>query len=164
MFSEKHTSQSARSWVGFVVGDVHYAVPIGAVKEIVNPAGLTPVPHVPDAVVGVVNHRGEVVPIVDLRRRFGLSPLQDGAKGKWIMLYVGGRWVGLVVDRVTEVFGSEGGKLGAPPSMGAGDEERGILGVVYHPDRLVFVLDVSEIGVLTSTLDMAAVMSAAGGR
>ena len=163
MVAEKHSSQVARSWVGFVVGDVTYAIPIASVKEIVNPVGLTPVPHAPPAVVGVVNHRGVVVPIVDLRRRFGLQTSEDRQKAKWIMLDVEDRWVGLAVDRVTEVFGSESSKLGPAPVMGIGDDERGIDGVVQHAGGLVFILDVSAIGVLTTNVDVTALRAAAGG-
>ena len=61
-----------KSLVGFVVGDVAYAVPIAQVQEIVAPLGLTELPHAPAAVAGVADHRGQVIPIVDLRARFKL--------------------------------------------------------------------------------------------
>jgi purine-binding chemotaxis protein CheW len=150
--------------VGFVVGDVSYAVPIALVKEIVNPGGLTAVPHSPHSVVGVVDHRGQVVPIVDLRKRFGLPATTERGKAKWILLDVEERWVGLVVDRVTEVFGAENSKLGPAPLMGEGDELRGILGVVHRSGELVFVLDVSAFGMLTESVDPPALTGRVGGR
>ncbi len=164
MSTEENSPQVARSWVGFVVGDVSYAVPIALVKEIVNPGVLTPVPHAPHSVVGVVDHRGQVVPIVDLRQRFALPPPAERGRAKWILLDVEDRWVGLVVDRVTEVFGAENSKLGPAPLMGEGDDIRGILGVVHRSGELVFVLDVSAFGVLTANVDPPAIAGRLGGR
>lgn len=164
MLTEKHSPHFERSWVGFVVGDVSYAVSIGSVKEIVSPANLTVVPHAPDAVIGVADHRGQVVPVVDLRRRFALPPAADHSRRKWIMLNVGGSWVGLAVDRVTEVFGTASSKLGPAPSLGGGEKERGILGVVHHAGELVFVLDVSEIGTIASRATPEASVQSAGAR
>ena len=103
--------------------------------------------------MGVADHRGEVVPIVDLRRRFQLPPLADDAKAKWIMLDLDGRWVGLAVDQVTEVFGTVASKFGPPPKMGEGDAKRGILGVVHHDGGLIFVLDVTAIEVVAMPMD-----------
>jgi len=64
----------SKSLVGFFVGNVHYAVPIGRVREISNPLEMVPLPHAPHAVIGVADYRGEVVPVVDLRMRFGMDP------------------------------------------------------------------------------------------
>ena len=60
-----------KTMVGFVVGDVQYAVPIGQVREISNPLAVVELPRAPASVVGVAYYRGEVVPVVDLRGRFG---------------------------------------------------------------------------------------------
>jgi purine-binding chemotaxis protein CheW len=138
--------------VGFVVGDVAYAVPISSVKEIVNPVLLTELPHAPRSVAGVADHRGEVVPIVDLRVRFGLPRTNDPRKGKWILVDVEGKTVGLAVDRVTEVFGTGGAGLRKPPNLGGGEDVRGILGVTTYDGVLTFVLDVSRFEVLHAPL------------
>ena len=61
-----------KNLVGFLVGDVRYAVDILRVREIINPLGVVPLPHAPPVVVGVSDHRGQVVPVIDLRKRFGL--------------------------------------------------------------------------------------------
>jgi purine-binding chemotaxis protein CheW len=140
-----------RGFVGFVVGDVSYAVPIGNVREIVNPAPLTELPHAPPAVAGVLDHRGEVVPIVDLRTRFGLPAELGSRRTKWILIEIEGRSVGLTVDRVTGVFGVTG-ELRPPPALGAGDDARGIVGVAPYDGGLVFVLDVGRFDVLTLSL------------
>ena len=138
-----------KSLVGFVVGDIAYAVPIGSVREIVNPVPLAELPHAPASIAGVADHRGEIVPIIDLRVRFGLAPFSDPRKSKWILIEVEGRGVGLAVDRVTEVFGKGGSEIKPPPQLGTGDELRGISGVTTHEGTLTFVLEVGQFEVLT---------------
>lgn len=147
--SKQERSDPRKSLVGFVVGDIVYAVPIASVREIVNPVPLAELPHAPPSVAGVADHRGEIVPIIDLRVRFGLSPLADSRKCKWILIEVERRGVGLAVDRVTEVFGKSGAEIKPPPALGAGDDLRGIAGVTTHRGALTFVLEVSQFEALT---------------
>lgn len=142
--THKFRPVSAKSLVGFVVGEVSYAVPISEVREIVNPLPLTALPHAPAAVAGVADHRGEVLSVVDLRVRFGVESRGDRARDKWILVDAGGRTVGLIVDRVTEVFGTAGEALRPAPELGVGDDVRGIVGVTSHDGALTFVLDVSR--------------------
>lgn len=163
MASDKQRPDPQKSLVGFVVGDVAYAVPISTVKEIVNPVQLTELPHTPRAVAGVADHRGEVVPIVDLRIRFGLARSSDPRKGKWILVDVEGKTVGLAVDRVTEVFGTGGADLRSPPNLGGGEDVRGILGVTTYDGVLTFVLDVSRFEVIQAALSEH-LLQAAGAR
>ncbi|MBK7580320.1 MAG: purine-binding chemotaxis protein CheW [Myxococcales bacterium] len=141
-----------KSLVGFTVGDVRYAVPISAVREIVNPLDLTLLPHSPLSVAGVANHRGAVIPVVDLRARFGLPRASDQRRAKWILVDVEARTVGLMVDGVTEVFGTGGADLEPAPNLGAGDDVRGIIGVAKQPDGMVFVLDVSRFDSIVAPL------------
>ncbi|HMJ12233.1 MAG TPA: chemotaxis protein CheW [Polyangiaceae bacterium] len=164
MASDKQRPDPQKSLVGFVVGDVAYAVPISSVKEIVNPVLLTELPHTPRAVAGVADHRGEVVPIVDLRIRFGLPRAQDPRKGKWILVDVEGKTVGLAVDRVTEVFGTAGAELRSPPNLGGGEDVRGILGVTTYDGVLTFVLDVSRFEVIQAALSEHLLSAAAEAR
>ena len=148
-----------KSFVGFVVGNIAYAVPIASVREIVNPVLLSELPHAPPAVAGVADHRGEIVPIIDLRTRFGLAPIGDPRKSKWILLEVEGHGVGLAVDRVTEVFGNGAAEIKPPPQLGTGDDLRGIAGVTTHDGTLTFVLEVSQFDALTRHIPEAAFRS-----
>lgn len=160
----KHRPDPQKSLVGFVVGDVGYAVPISQVKEIINPAALTELPHAPPAIAGVADHRGEVVPIVDLRVRFGLPKAEDPRRAKWILVDVDGRTVGLSVDRVTDVFGTGGAELRPPPLLGVGDDLRGIAGVTNHDGVLTFVLDVDKLESLIAPLQPARLLGSMGPR
>ena len=156
--SLKHRPDPQKSLVGFAVGDVAYAVPIADVREIVNPLLLTELPHAPPAVVGVADHRGDVIPIVDLRARFGLRSLSDRQRSKWILVHVEDRIIGLVVDRVLDVFGTSGAEIRPAPSLGGGEEERGILGVTTHDGVLTFVLDVSRFDELVRPMAQAGLL------
>src|SRR5579884_2910375 len=135
----------SKSLVGFVVGDVLYAVHIARVREIANPMATVALPHAPKAIVGVADYRGDVVPVVDLRARFGLPATDATRKTKWVVVEVAGRSIALVVDAVTEVFGTGGVDLRPAPSLGEGDRLRGIAGVIHRAGSLVFVLDPGKL-------------------
>lgn len=166
----RHRHDPSKDLVGFLVGDVMYAVRIGVVREIVNPLPVVGVPRAPLTVRGVADYRGEVVPVIDLRERFGLEPVPSSRKTKWIVLDVSAdrrasdgtdahtkrvtshpsaRYAALVVDSMTEVFGLAGGELRPSPALGAGDDVRGIEGVTTLGSRLVFVLDAGAFGAVT---------------
>lgn len=144
----------SKNFVGFLVGDVLYAVRIEVVREIVNPLPVVALPRAPHAIRGVADYRGLVVPVLDLRERFGLVPAES-RRTKWIVIdasRVGLRdastpspeaplHAALVVDQVTDVFGTGGSEVRPSPPLGEGDRVRGIEGVTSYGDRLVFVLD-----------------------
>jgi purine-binding chemotaxis protein CheW len=142
----------SKSLVGFLVGEVQYAVPIARVKEITNPMILVELPHAPPSIVGVSDYRGDVVPVVDLRLRFGLPATNPTRKTKWIVVDVAGRTVAIVVDAVTEVFGTGGADLRPAPSLGGGDDVRGLAGVTNFAGKLVFVLETARLRELTEPL------------
>jgi purine-binding chemotaxis protein CheW len=151
----------SKDLVGFLVGDVMYAVHIDVVREIVNPLEVVDLPRAPKTVKGVADYRGEVVPVIDLRERFGLPVAAQSRKTKWIVLDVGPaagvsissglptRYAALVVDSVSDVFGLAGGELKPAPPLGSDDAARGIEGVTTFGGRLVFVLDARTFGVET---------------
>lgn len=153
--SNRHRHDPSKDLVGFLVGDVMYAVRIEVVREIVNPLSVVELPRAPATVRGVADYRGEVVPVIDLRERFGLPKVATSRKTKWIVLDVGprrqesqsrapmpsARFAALVVDSVSEVFGLAGGEIRPAPPLGVGDAARGIDGVTNLGDRMVFVLD-----------------------
>src|SRR5262249_34100384 len=135
---------SQKNLVGFVVGDVGYAVEIAYVREILNPVEITPLPHTPPEVAGVADHRGEVVPVLDLGVRFGLPKVAQTRQTKWILVETGGRMLGIVVDAVTEVFGTGGEEIRPTPEVGGDARLRGIVGVAKRAEKLTFVLDLQR--------------------
>ncbi len=146
---------SQRSLVAFVVGDVRYAIDITQVREIVTPLPLTVLPHAPEGLAGVADHRGEVVPIVDLRTRFCLPErVESHKKVKWILVNLGGKTVGLVVDDVLGVLRIPASEFRSAPDLGSGEEKRAISSVTSHEKQLVFVLELAK-------LESAAILNAA---
>jgi len=156
----RYRDDPSKSLVAFLVGEVTYALPIGDVREITKPLPMVELPHAPPAVVGVAEYRGEVIPVVDLRVRFDQPAAAPTRKTKWIVARVSTRTLALVVDAVTEVFGTAGRDLRPVPMLGSGDEARGIAGVTSR-EGLVFVLDTSRLGELTEPLVAAGRIGAA---
>ena len=148
--------------VGFKIAEVHYAVKIDRVREIIKPLEIVPIPHAPPAVLGVADHRGEVVPVLDVRRRFSLPSAEATRRTKWIVVELGSRRVGLVVDSVTEVFGTGERDLRSVPEIGVGDAARGIGAVYSHDGKLIFVLDIDRIAAVTEVLDMSSLEKMVG--
>lgn len=164
--SLRQRADRSKNLVGFLVGEVSYAVDIFRVREILNPLPVVALPHAPSVVIGVADHRGQVVPIVDLRRRFGLPPIPPTRRTKWILVGSEGRSVGLVVDAVTDVFGAGPADQREVPSLGYGDEARGIAAVYSYESSLVFVIDVDRVAAPAQQVDVAAathLMVEAGG-
>jgi purine-binding chemotaxis protein CheW len=151
----RHRPDTHKNLVGFVVGDVHYAIDISRVREIVNPLPITALPHMPGDVAGVADHRGEVVPVIDMRVRFNLDREQPKSC-KWILITLSNRVVGLVVDSVTEVFGARNDDIRPTPEVGGNRDLRGISGVARHDGKLTFVLDTARF------LDVVEALSASG--
>jgi purine-binding chemotaxis protein CheW len=148
----RHRHDPSKTLVGFSVGGVHYAIAIADVREICNPLTLVTLPHAPPAVHGVADFRGEVIPVIDLRARFGLAPAESSRRIKWVVVSVVGRAVALVVDEMLGVFGTAGLGLRPAPPLGGGEEVRGIEGVTRNAEGLVFVIDVGSFRDLTQRL------------
>jgi purine-binding chemotaxis protein CheW len=136
---------NVNTWVGLQVGGVNYALNILCVREIIRPLPMQSLPHAAETVIGVVDHRGDVVPIVDLRVRFGTSARTDMAHTRWVIANRDGRLCGLVVDRVTEVFTLSEADAREVPDLGPGSERRGITAAYTFGGKLVFALDVERI-------------------
>jgi len=129
-----------KNLVGFTVGEVRYAIGVEVVRQVVNPMATTPLPHMPPAIVGVAEHRGLVIPVVDLRLHFGM-PADLTRRTKWILIDLGGDVVGLVVDGVTGVFGAMAEEVRPAPVLGGSDVRRGLTGVASQEGQMVFLLD-----------------------
>ena len=142
----------SKTLVGFTVGEVRYAIAIGEVREICNPLPLVALPHAPPAVQGVTDYRGEVIPVIDLRQRFGLPAAEASRRIKWIVVQVGAGLMAVVVDEMLGVFGTGGTGIRPAPPLGGGEHVRGIEGVTTHPLGLVFVVDVGSLRELAPAL------------
>lgn len=113
----------------FRIGGEDYALDIMRVREIIQPLPITPVPRAPAFVEGVVRLRGEVIPVVDVRKRFGLPPSAPTRKTKFLVVHVAGRRLGLVVDEVCEVLRLARAEIRPAPALVGLDGPRFFLGV-----------------------------------
>jgi len=113
----------------FRVGGEDYAVDIMRVREIINPLPVTPVPRAPAFIEGVIRLRSEVIPVVDVRKRFGLPTAAATRKTKYLVVRIGGRRVALVVDEVTEVVRLARAEIRPAPTFSDERSPRFFLGV-----------------------------------
>src|SRR6267378_4704839 len=88
--------------VGFRIGDETFGVKIGSVREIVRVPEITSVPNAPDTIEGVINLRGKIIPVMDLRKRFGHAEIQPDKKNRILVVELQGKLVGLIVNSRSE--------------------------------------------------------------
>lgn len=138
-------ARSVTTWVGLEVGGVAYALQIQHVREIIRPLPMQVLPHASQSVIGVIDHRGDVVPILDLRVRFGTPTGTNLTHTRWVIATWRERLFGLVVDRVTEVFSLNEADARPVPDLGTGSEQRGITAAYSYAGRLVFTLDIERV-------------------
>jgi purine-binding chemotaxis protein CheW len=113
----------------FRIGDEDYAIDLLRVREIIAPLPVTPVPRAPAFVEGVVRLRGEVVPVLDVRKRLGAEVRPPTRKSRFLVVHVAGRRIGLVVDEVCEVVRLPRSHLRPAPALGDPGAPRFFLGV-----------------------------------
>lgn len=136
----------ARSFVACEVGLSTYVLPVEEVQEIVQPLDLTALPHAPPGVIGAVEHRAEVVPILDLSERLGFG-YTTSDKAKWVLLRGPRGAIGVVVARVLEVF--EIAETSIRPAPEVGDvAARAARSVLNHRGKMAFVLDMYAVAEL----------------
>lgn len=150
MARRKKTQDRGKSLVGFRVGGIDYASDILRVREILNPLPVVSFPHVESSILGVADHRGEVIPVLDVRRRFGLEAAGRTQTTKWVVVSVPGRHIALVVDAVTEVFGTGDAQDWDSRMPDVGETSRGVKAVYRKSGgekrgALVFVLDIDRV-------------------
>ncbi len=139
--------------VTFSIGVEEFGVDILKVQEIIRTMEITKVPRAQDFVEGVINLRGKVIPIIDLRRRFGLDSKGHDKHTRIIVIEINNMIVGFVVDSVSEVLRVPAGTVEPPPPVVAGVESEYISGVGKLQDRLLILLDLDK---LLSNEDMEA--------
>ncbi len=131
--------------VGFRIGRESFGVPISLVHEIVRIPEITAVPESPDFVEGVINLRGKIVPVVDLRKRFGESEIQSTRKNRILVAEVETKMVGLIVDSASEVMKIPEGEVEQPPNIFEEGELNYVTGVGKLKGRLIILVDLTRI-------------------
>ncbi len=134
-------------FISFAIGEEQYGVDIMAVREIKGWSGVTHLPNQPDYVLGVLNLRGVMVPIVDLRCRFGQGHTEATPMHVMIIVQVGGRQVGLLADRVLDIVSFERSQVQPVPCVENSTRVSFLSGLVTNGDTLLALVDlVSLVG------------------
>jgi len=131
--------------VAFFLQGEEFAVDIQRVREVLKLPPITPLPQSLDFIEGVINLRGEVIPVVDLRKRFRLADASKSDKARIIIVEIEEGLVGLIVDSVTEVLHLIPSAIEPPPRRLAGTRSEFISGVGKLGDRLIIILHLEKI-------------------
>lgn len=144
--SQKKQEDELLQLVTFSIGEEEFGVNILKVQEIIRTMEITKVPRAPEFVEGVINLRGKVIPIIDLRRRFGLAPKAHDKNTRIIVIEINNIIVGFVVDAVSEVLRIPASTVEPPPPVVvAGVDSDYISGVGKLQDRLLIMLDLDKL-------------------
>lgn len=129
--------------VVFQLGEEEYAVDITQSKQIIKISKITPVPNTAEFIRGVINLRGQIVPVVDLRKRFKIDGV--GEKERIITVEVRDSLIGLVVDNINEVFWYNAGEIEPAPEVDGGIKQEYLKGVVKREERLIVLIDLDKM-------------------
>ncbi len=152
MASTKFTSETAvqsdvRSgkYLTFCLDNEEYGLEILKVREIIGLLPITTVPRTPDYIKGVVNLRGKVIPVIDLRLKFAMTEAERTEETCIIVVNLGQVEVGIIVDRVSEVRDIDGKDIDDPPSFGTNVDSSFILGMGKSEERVSILLDITKV-------------------
>ncbi len=143
-------------FLSFYLADEEYGLEILKVHEIIGMLPITRVPRTPDFIRGVINLRGKVIPIVDLRQKFGM-PSSERADACIIVVQVRGVSIGIMVDRVSEVLNIATGDIEATPSFGSEIDTEYLLGLAKAEGRVRLLLDIERVLTSQDIVDLSAV-------
>jgi purine-binding chemotaxis protein CheW len=131
--------------VVFMLNKAYYGVPILQVQEIVKMTEITELPNTPDFVQGIVNLRGKIIPIIDMRKRFGLPEETIDENWKILILKEEDVLFGVMVDQISEVEKVPATLIEKPPKIVAGVNGKFINGIAKTENRLLILLDIAKI-------------------
>lgn len=134
-----------QEFLTFTLGDENYALDILTVKEIRGYESVTKIANAPSFIKGVINLRGDIVPIIDLRIKFNVGEAIYNEFTIVIVLHIHNRIVGIVVDGVSDVVNINGEQLRPPPDFGVAFDSRYLLGLATINDEMIILVDISEL-------------------
>jgi purine-binding chemotaxis protein CheW len=129
----------------FSLDNVFYGVNVNQVREVKNFEGAIPVPYAPHYVKGVTNLRGEVIPVIDLRKRIGLNDQKEKDDTSIMMIVQGKHPIGVTVDSVIEVLTLQKKDIETSPQNLIGNRSDGVIGIAKHDKDLIVLLDIIKI-------------------
>lgn len=148
--------------VAFRLGAEEYAIPIEMVESIIKLGPLTSVPGSPSYIRGVMNLRGRIMSVIDLRLRFGMDSDEDQPDGRILVVQYADTTIGLLVDSVSEVFNLDEMQFQPPPPELGNGAVGGVDGIIHVDERLIVLLNVESILRSTPEIDTVTEMAATG--
>jgi len=142
------TETQGGAWLGFSLKGQRYAVSLASVREVIRPGDITPVPGSPDDVLGIVNLRGQIVPVLDGRRRFGLdAAIEVGAaeSQRVIVFDDSGSVVGMRIDVIGDMLTFAADEVAPPPPGRAERRDDPVSGVITRDDGFIALVDVARL-------------------
>lgn len=159
--SDQHDHQSGK-YLTFVLAEESYGIGILKIKEIIGMRPITPVPKLPEFMKGVINLRGKIIPITDLRLRFGFESIPYNERTCIIVVEITIKEraieMGIIVDSVSEVLNIRGDQIEPTPEFGAQLDSGYLLGIAKVEDGVKILLDIDKV---FSDQEMAAIEKAA---
>ena len=131
--------------VVFNLANESYGVEISAVREIIRLQPITKVPRTPEFVEGVINLRGKVIPVIDLRRRFGLPSADRSRAGRIVVVEVGDHLLGFIVDRMSEVLHVPSSQIEPPSPLVTSVNSGYVRGIAKTENRLIVLLALEKV-------------------
>jgi len=144
--TQKEGARTAeRQIVAFSLGSETYGVDIGQIREIIPVQKVVPVPRAPEFVEGIINLRGKVIPVLDLKQHFGFEKKERNPNQRILLIEVGGDSIGVRVDSVLSVLRIPEDSIEPPASVLTGDRNDYIQGIAKVEDNLIVLLDLTRI-------------------
>jgi purine-binding chemotaxis protein CheW len=137
--------QEQGKYLTFFLSQEEYGIEILQVRKIMGITTIRSVPESPYYMRGVINLRGEMIPVVDLRARFGMEPTEDTDQTCIVVVQIAGHLMGLVVDRVSEVLAMHDEDVVDAPDLGGVMDTDWILGMGKHEERITVLLDMNAV-------------------
>lgn len=143
--SVRSEETSSQQLVGFRLGNEEYGIEITTIQEIILMGDVTRVPQVPHFIKGLINLRGSVIPIIDLRKRFGLPATERTDESRVVVVNLSEKTMGLIVDAVTQVIRVNKDQVEpTPPTVSAAGKEH-IAGLAKFDNRMLILLDIERL-------------------
>jgi len=132
-------------WVTFFLENEKYGVPVSQVMEVLRYTEITPVPGAPEAVMGIINLRGNVVTVLDTRRKFGLPRKEPDDSTRIVVTTIDGQIIGILVDNVSDVMWLRASEMEATPSTRGDESAKFIQGVASRDGELLILVDLLKL-------------------
>ncbi len=150
------SNDTYRQYITFIANGQEFAADIMAIREIRGWTDTTPLPHVPDYVRGVINLRGNVLPVVDLKARLGLGVNEASPKHVIIVVATGTKTTGVLVDAVSDIITLSAADVQPAPDVMQGDDDNYIEGIAIRDGKMITLLGVSHLTAAVSDTLLAA--------